>query len=103
MSTDERHLAIGRAVDEYAQNRRQLAALAQRAQQLASQLQPLSEYLRRFGKEASDGIVPARSALQNLPSVEQMRELVAEMDTAAARRSELRSILRDAGIDTLLL
>lgn len=99
MSSDEKNLAIGRAVQEFAQNRAELGALAQRAQQLGNHLHPLSEYLRRFGRDGPDMMSGATAALQNLPSVEEMRELVAEIQTAAARRQQLRSILRDAGIE----
>jgi hypothetical protein len=99
MSTDERNLAIGRAVQEYAHNRAQLGALAQRAQQLGNQLDPPSEYHRCFARETSEVTSGATAVLEHLPSVDEMRELIAEMQTAVARRQQLRSILRDAGIE----
>jgi len=99
MSTEDRQRAIGQAVEQYAENKRQLAALSQNANHLGNHLQILSDYLRRCGREVLDVTIEVRSALQNLPSVEQMRDLMGEIDTAIARRQQLRSILRDAGID----
>jgi hypothetical protein len=105
VSQEEQVLVMGRAVAEYAEGKRKLAALMAKAARIGKAMQACGAYLAVQESAGPGGVTLQRgSALPadcaEIPSMDELRVLVAETLEARKRMSELRKQLSDFGVDT---
>jgi predicted nucleic acid-binding Zn-ribbon protein len=98
MSNEDRQRALGRALEEFSANKKELAALQQRSQEIGNCLHDVGQYLCSFAKP-DPGATKARAALSELISVQDISQLVEEIETAKASQARLRQILAGAGVE----
>ena len=98
MSSDERWILIGKAVGDYNESRRKLAALRLKAQGIGKSMRRVTEYLCRRD------VFPVRpgeiaSDLQALPDGAVIRDLVGQIEAAVRARDGLYRTLRELGAE----
>lgn len=107
MSSEEQDAAFGRAVKDYGEERKKLAALLSQASEYARALREVADYLSpgaehphhpslRGGMTLPDR---TREAIAKLPTQEQVRNVVSEAIAARERKRELQQTLSAAGVD----
>jgi hypothetical protein len=105
VSQDEQVAVMGRTVAEYAEGKRKLAALMAKAARIGKAMQVCGAYLATQESAAGPGGALQRGSalppdLGEIPSMDELRGLVAEALEARKRMSELRKQLSDFGVDT---
>jgi hypothetical protein len=96
VSIDERHLALGRAVEEYASSKRELSLLANSARDIVAKISHIAEYLKKF---ADDRELPRLPPPAALPDADDVQALIDAITKAIENRNRLCGILRDAGAE----
>lgn len=94
MSEAEEQAANWRIVEEHAAAKRQLAAIAQTADEYGERLTRVVTILQR---DAHDPKLD--SLLSDYPSVEQIKQILADRDNAKDRLARAKSKLEDLGLD----
>jgi hypothetical protein len=93
MSTSEEMTVIGRMVTEYAEVKRRVTVLEERAREYGAEITRIGKALSnpRFGSlEIELAAMPAREAI---------KELLADLRAARERRTQLLASLREFGLE----